>query len=128
MKICLRWWNPPGTLENFPKKKEGEVNRDANVSSDEIIYHPWLKNIKSVKDDNYQEEGKSENCRVGLKWRFEDEGVAVYALRFEREIKMDVRNAYTNPGEEIGNGSQVLEPLENCSRSRGAAEVGKKRY
>ncbi len=127
MEICLRWWDPTGTLEYFPKDEEEEVNRDANVSSDEIVYHPWLKNIKTIKDDDYREKGKRENCGVGLKWRFEDEGVAVYALRFEREIKVDIRDAYADPGEEIGNRSQVLEPLEDCSRSRGAAEVGKKR-
>lgn len=62
-----------------------------------------------------------------MEWRFEDESIAVYALRFERGIKLEIRDAYTNPGEEIGNGSQFLEPFENCSRSRRAAEVGKKR-
>lgn len=84
MKICLRWWNPASTLENFPEEEEEEINRDANVSSDEIVYHPWLKNIETVKDDDHREKGKSENCGVRLKWRFEDESVAVYALRFER--------------------------------------------
>lgn len=127
MEICLRGWNPTGTLENFPKEEEEQVNRDANVSSDEIVYHPWLKNIKTIKNDNYREKCKRENCGIGLKWRFEDESVAIYALRFERKIEVDIRDAYANPGEEIGNGSQVLEPQEDCSRSRGTAEIGKKR-
>lgn len=127
MDICLRWWNPTGTLENFPKDEEYEVNRDANVGSDEIVYHPWLKNIKTIKDDDYREKSKSENCGVRLKWRFEDKFVAVYVLRFERVIEVNIRDAYANPGEEIGSGSQILEPLEDCSRSRGAAEIGKKR-
>lgn len=127
MKICLRRRNPPGLLESFPKEEEEEINRDANVSSDEIVYHPWLKHIETIKDDDYRKKGKSENCGVWLKRRFEDEGVAVYALRSERVIKVNIRDAYTYPGEETSNGSQVLEPLENCSRSRGATEVGKKR-
>lgn len=127
MEIYLRGWNPTGALEKFPKYEEREVNRDANVRGDEIVYNPWLKNMEAIKDDDYREKGKRENCGIGLKWRFEDEGVAVYALRFEREIEVNIRDAYANPSEEIGNGSQVLEPLEDCSRSRGAAEIGKKR-
>lgn len=57
VNICLGWWNPTGTLENFPKGKEGEVNWDANISSDEIVYYPWLKNMETVKDKNYRKEG-----------------------------------------------------------------------
>lgn len=54
VKICLRWSNPLGTLEIFPKEEEEAVNWDANVSSDEIVYHPWSKNIETVKDDNHR--------------------------------------------------------------------------
>lgn len=57
VKICLRWWNPTGPLKNFPKEEKDEVDWDADISGDEIISHPWLENIETVKDDNYRKKG-----------------------------------------------------------------------
>lgn len=57
VEICLRWWNPTGSLKYFPEGEKDEVNWDANIGGDELVFRPWLKNIEPVKDDDYCKKG-----------------------------------------------------------------------
>lgn len=55
---------------------------------------------------------------------FEHERVAGYALRRKRAVELDVCQADGHPGEEAGDGGEVLEPGEDCGGAGGAGEVG----
>lgn len=113
-----------GALEDFPKQVEREINGNTDVGGDEVIAGPWLEDVETVEDDDDGEEEKSSVGCVRLKGRFENKRVTVYTLCFEGFVELNVRYTYADPGEEVGDRGQILEPLEHDGRSGGATEVG----
>lgn len=91
-----------GALEDFPKQVKHEINGNADVGGDEVITRPWLEHVEAVEDDDDGEEEEGCIGRVRLEGRFENERVTVDPLCFEGCVESDVRNAYADPGEEIG--------------------------
>lgn len=108
---------PLGALKDFPKGVEHEINGNADISGDEVIAGPWLEDMEAVEDDNDCEEEKGTVGGVGLEGRFKNERFTRYTLCCERLVELDVRDTYADPCEEIGDRSQILEPLENDGRS-----------
>lgn len=89
-------------LEEFPKQIEGEINGDADVGGDEVVARPWLEDVEPVEEDDDGEE--EERCvgRVRLEGRSENERVPIDTLRLECFVELNVRDAYADPGEEVG--------------------------
>jgi len=111
-------------LENFPEQKQHEIDRNPNVRSYEIIDGEGFEDVETVEEGDYGEEEEREVCGVGLEGRFENESVAVDALSFQSLVELDVCNRDAHPGEEVGDGGQVLEPFEDNVSARGAGQVG----
>jgi len=78
------------------------------------------KDVKTVEDDDHGEEDEGSPGEVGLEGRLEHQGVAVNTLCLERGVELDVGHADGAPGEERGDGGQVLEPIEDESWSTGS--------
>ena len=121
-KVRLGRVDPFGTLENFPKGVQHEIDRNTNVSGDEIVDHPWLEYVKAIEQDDDAEENECKPGGVGLERGFEDEGVAVNALGDERLVELNICDADADPGEEISDGGEILEPLEHHSGARGTTQ------
>lgn len=113
-----------GALEHFPKEVERDVNGNADVGGDEFIAVPWLEDVEAVEDDDDEEEEEGTIGRPGLEGRSENKRATIDALRPERSVELDIRDTDADPGEEVGDCGQVLEPSEHLGRSRGATEVG----
>ena len=117
--------DPPGPLEDLPEQEQGEIDRYAHIGRDEIVQIKALgragEDVEAVEQCDEREEDETEPCRVWLESRLEDEGVAVDTLCFERGVELDVGDGDGHPGEEVGDGGQVLEPGED---SGGAGRAG----
>lgn len=111
-------------LEDFPEHKQHQIDRNPDVSGYEIIDGPGFEDVETVEEGDYGEEEESEVCGEGLEGRFENESVAVNALSFQSLVELDVCNRDAHPGEEVGDGGQVLEPFEDNVSARGAGQVG----
>ena len=111
--IRLLRCQPLGPLEDFPECIQSKVDRDTNVGGDKIIHRPRAEYVKTVEEGDGGEEDEREPGSVGLEWRPEDESVAVDTLGLEGGVKFDVGDADRHPGEETGDGGQVLEPGED---------------
>lgn len=116
--------DPFGALEDFPKCVKREIDGDADISGDEIVNHPRLEDVEAIEQDDDAEEDEGKPGGVGLEGGLEDEGVAVDALDFERLVKLNVRDANADPGEEISDGGEILEPLKHDRGARGATQKG----
>ena len=44
-----------GAFEDLPERKEGKVDRDANVGGDETVDAERLEDVESVEEDNDEE-------------------------------------------------------------------------
>ncbi len=91
------------------------------VQSLKVTYHS-----EAVEKDD---EAKVDQGSPGQEWlhgALENESVAVNALGIEGLLEIDVGNADAAPGEELGNGDQVLEPGEDQVGARATAHVGEK--
>jgi hypothetical protein len=71
------------------------------------------KHVEAVEEDDHDEVDQGEPGSVWLEMTLEDKSVAVNPLGFEGLVELEIGNADRAPGEEGGNGSQVLEPCEN---------------
>lgn len=119
--------HPLGPLEDLPEHVQEKVDRDANVVRDETIDVKRLEDVKPVEEGDHEEEGKGKPGEVRLERRFENEGVAVDALGFEGLVELDIGDADRHPGEEVGNGDEILEPGENDGRAGRAGKEGEER-
>ena len=81
-----------------------------------------------VEEDDQAEEDCGADTHVWLERRFEDKCVAINALSLASIVKFDVCDVDADPGEECGDGGQVLEPLEDGAGAGGARHVGEERY
>lgn len=124
MQVGLGGIDPLGALDNLPEGVENKVDRDADVSGDKVVKDPGLKDVEAVEENDDGKEDKGGVGGVGLEGRFEDERVAVDTLRLERLVKLDVGDTDADPGEEVGDCGEVLEPLEHERRARRATEKG----
>ena len=119
--------DPLSAFEDLPEQEQGEINRNADVGRDKIVAEKGLEGEEAVEQDDDDEKGKGEVGRVRLPGRAEDQGVSVHSLRFQRLVELDVSNAHVGPGEEVGDGGQVLEPGEHLGGTGRAAHVGQQR-
>ena len=125
MEIRLGWVNPFRPLEELPEGIKQEVYGYTDISGDEVVDHKRREGIEAVEEKDQGEKDQGDPAEVGLEGRLEDERIAVDALRFECFVELDVGDRDTDPGEEVGNCHEVLEPGEGFRRSTGAAaEVG----
>ena len=112
-----------GALDNLPEDEEGKINWDADVGSNEIIAGPGFEDVEAVENDDHGEEGQRKISCVGLEGRLEYESVAIDSLRLEGFMELDVSNANAHPREQIGDGGQVLEPLEDYGGTGRATQI-----
>jgi len=68
---------------------------------------------EAIEDDNNTEIDEGEPCRVWLPLGLEDECVAVDVLSDERGAEAKICNADGDPGEELSDCYEILEPQEN---------------
>lgn len=71
------------------------------------------EDVESVEDDDDGEVREREPSGIWLELALEHERVAVHSLGLECLVELDVREADRAPGEERGDGGQVLEPAED---------------
>lgn len=117
--------NSTSALEHLPEDVEEEVNGDSDVIGDEVLVAEAAgPDIEAVEEDDDREEHQRDPGEVRLEGGLEDEGVAVNTLGLESSVEANVRNADGNPGEEGGNGGQVLEPGEDGVGAGRAGHVG----
>lgn len=121
--VRLRARDPLRPLEDFPESIQREVNRDTDVCSDEAVLIKGPKGVEAVEKSDDGEENQREPRGIWLEGGFEDQGVAVDALGLEGGVEADVGNGDGHPGEERGDGDEVLEPFEDDVGARGAGHV-----
>lgn len=124
VNIRLRARDPPRPLEDLPERIQHEVDGNPHVSGDETIHIKGPEDVEAVEDDDDGEEDEGEPCGVGLEGGPEDEGAAVDALGLEGGVEAEVGDRDGDPGEEGGDGAEVLEPCEDSGGARGARHVG----
>ena len=119
---------PLGALEDLPGEVEDDEDGDADVIGDEVVdVEGGTEDVEAVEDDDEGEEDEGGPGGVGLEGRLEDQRVAVDALRLERLVELDVRDADRAPREERRDRRQVLEPGEDHVRPRRAGHVRQER-
>ena len=107
---------PLAPLEQLPKPIEQEENRHANVSCDEVRDVPISvrEDLPAVREDDKGEHDQSGPCEVGLADTSEWQVGAVDALCFTGFLPLDRGDADADPGEEVCDGCDVEEPVEDC--------------
>ncbi len=123
VNVCLGGIDPMRALVDLPEAVQEEVDGDSDVRGDEVLVAPRRPDIEAVEDDDNGEEEEGGIREVWLEWRLEDKGIAVNALSLEGLVELDIRNADTAPGEETGDGCQVLEPGEDDVCTAGARHI-----
>lgn len=126
--VGLLGTQPLGPLEDLPKGIEGEVDWDPHVRRDERIDVKGTEDVEAVEKGDHGEENEGEPRRVRLEGGAEDEGAAIHTLGLEGGVEFDVGDGDGHPGEEIGDGDEVLEPLEDDVGARGAGHVREEGY
>lgn len=111
-------------LDDFPEHKQHQIDRNPDVRGYEIIDGPGFEDIETVEEGDYGEEEEGEVCREGLEGRFKNKSIAVDALSFQCLMESDICHRNAHPGEEVGDGGQVLEPFEDDVGASGAGQVG----
>jgi len=114
------------TLEHLPDKVAEEENWDTDVRGDERLNIPCSlgEHLPSLEDDAQRKEDETSPSAVWLEVRPEDKSVAVNSLYLERLLELDVGNANADPGEHVGCGNQVGEPLEDVGTTTRDGHVG----
>jgi len=117
------------TLEHLPEEIEDDVDGDTDVSSDEVIDAPVTlgEDCEPVEQQDHAEVGQGDVCSPRLPLALHDEAVAVDTLGDQCLAELDVCDQDVDPGDEVGNGAQVLEPVEDGAGTGAHAHVGKKR-
>lgn len=115
--------HPLGPFEDLPEGIEQEIDGDADVGGDEVVAKEGLEGVEAVKQDDHGEKGEGEVGRIGLKVGAENQSAPVHALSLQRFVELDVRNGDADPGEQAGDGGQVLEPLEHLGGARRATQI-----
>ncbi len=101
-------------LEDAPEQVQAEINWNADVVSDEaLVIETWSECIEAVEKDDQAEEDSCCVGKVRLEGGLQGELIAIDALCLTRIVKPDVCNVDGHPGEERGNGGEVLEPLKD---------------
>lgn len=130
VRLCRR--HPPGALEEFPEKVQPKVDRDADISRYKVIDFEALgwrrEDVEAVEEDDERKEDETGVGGVGLEGGFEDQGVPIDALGAEGVVEFEVGDRDGNPGEEVSDCGQVLEPLEDGAAAGGAGHVGQEGY
>jgi hypothetical protein len=116
-------------LKDLPEEVEDNVDGDTDVSGDEVIDAPLAlgEDCKSVEEQDHAEVGQGDVCGPWLPLALHDEAVAVNTLGDQCLAELDVCDQDVNPGDQVGNGAQVLEPVEDGAGTGADAHVGKKR-
>jgi len=113
--ICLSWVDKLCLLEDTPESPETEVNGDSNVSGDEVVLGPvsMREYLPAVEENDHGEENKRAPCSVWLELALEDEVVTIDALSNHGLAEAEVGNTDGAPCEQLRNGGQVDEPVED---------------
>jgi hypothetical protein len=117
--VGVGWLDKLGALEYLPERVEQEENGHTNVSSEEISEltgSPLAgmgEDSKAVEEDDQTKVDQGEPSKVWLIRRPEHQSLAINTLRNESLAELDVGNANAAPGEELGNGGEVLEPQKD---------------
>lgn len=77
------------------------------------------EDIKSIEQNDHDEETQRDPGCVWLESTLEDKGVSIDPLSCQRAVKFDVGDTNGAPGEKRGNGSQILKPRESCRSTTG---------
>jgi len=113
--ISLSWVDKLGLLEDTPEAPQTEVNGNSNISSDEVILGPVAvgENLPAVKENDHGKENKRAPCSVWLELALEDEVVTVDALGDHGLAEAKVGDTDGAPCEQLRNGGQIDEPVED---------------
>jgi len=122
-------------LEELPGEEQDREDGHVDVRREEVRRreHPRLarslldEDVEAVEDDDDGEEAQREPGRVRLELALEDERVAVDVLREQRLAEAQIRDADANPGEQLRDGDEVLEPEEHLLRAGRARQVRQQR-
>jgi len=132
--VGLGWTDKLGTLKDLPEQVEDEEDGDVDVGSEEVLVVkvPFLtgwvdEDGESVEDDDDGEEDESKPGSIWLEAGPEDQSVAVNTLGNESFAEANVGKADGDPGEELSNGDNVLEPVEDGKGVVGDGKVGQAR-
>ena len=124
MEIDLRRSVDFGALENLPEEVQTEIDGHTEVVGQEGLVVPRGEGVKAVEEDDDGEEDEGSIGEEGLERRLEDQRVAVNTLGFEGAVEADVCDTDRTPGEDVGDGGQVLEPNEGDVGTVTAGEIG----
>ena len=121
-----------GALKHLPEDVEQEEDGHADVGGEEggkLSRPPWGdgEDLEAVEEDDEDEVDEGDPGTVRLEPALEDQRVAVDALGDECLAELDERDADAAPGEEVGNGHQVLEPVEDGVGASGHTHEGEQR-
>ena len=114
-------------LEYSPEEVECEINGNSDIVGDEpLVIEAACDRVEAVEEDDEGEEPESNPGEIRLERRCELHIGAVDTLCLASGVEPDVSNADADPGEEGGDGRQVLEPLEDCGGARRGRHVCQK--
>lgn len=121
---------PPGAMKDFPEEKAPKEDGNADIGNDEVINQPVSsgEHGKPVEDDDDGEKDEASPSSPWVADGLERKGISVDALSLERSGETDGSDTDNNPGEEIGNGNNIGEPVEYIVTSRGYGHECKEGY
>lgn len=90
--VCLCRPDEARPLEDFPERKQYQVDWNSDVRGYEIIDGEGFEDVETIEDgdDGEEEEGKIRG--EGLEGRLKNESIAVNALSFQSLVESDVCN------------------------------------
>ena len=120
--------DPSRPLDHLPHQKQRRENRHAHIRCDEIVQIERLRLarecVEPVQDHDHHEEEQREPGGVGLEGGFEDQGVTGDTLGAQGGVEADVGYRDGHPGEEGGDGCEILEPGEDGGCAGSGGHVG----
>jgi hypothetical protein len=131
------------TFDDTPEEIEAEVDGDTDVlfllahlaqngigcwrthiDDETLIIKSTSNSIEAIEEDDQTKEDCCSIRQIRLERRLERERATIDALRLRRVVEANIRDADRHPGEEGGDGGEVLEPREDRVGAGGAGHVG----
>jgi len=112
--IGFFWLDHLCSLEHLPEHIKDHEDRYVNVSNEKVLgIESWNESGKTIEDDDNGKVDKSKPASVWLEWSFEDQSVSIDILSYKCFSEVQISHTDGYPCEKLGNGDQVLEPIED---------------
>lgn len=115
-------------LKDLPEQIQDNKDRDTNIRRDEVcsVEVPSSKDVKSIENDDNQEEDQRYIRLIRLEWSMERHICFSDTLSLERSAESNGGQANADPSEQVGDGRQMQEPVEDHIGATANGQVAEK--